>query len=243
MRHVHHRKARREVSASNPLMPKPRRRSRVGEGYPFVPMGGALVCRVAGEMSATALLLFAFASTGNMQVTAAIFAALTISAATGGPALGLFLDRSRRPGMHLAWAITTHTAGLCATAALLQFNSTGWAFAAGLAGSSIAGAWSAQLRGKGNLGRRLAVFDANSYSAGALAGPSCAGLLFIWMEPVAPLTVTVALLLSGAGIATAIPRPKPQPDPRPKLSVGHDLMRGLLLLQRTPRLGLATLSS
>jgi MFS family permease len=205
------------------------------------------VCRVAGEMSATALLLFAFASTGGMEITAVVVAALTVSAAIGGPALGVVLDRSRRPGLHLAWAITIHAAGLGATATLLRSNSTGWAlvaaFATGLVSSSVAGAWSAQLRGEGGLGRRLAVFDANSYSAAALAGPSCAGLLFMWIGPVAPLTVTAALLLSGAAFATALPLPEPRPDPQPKPTLGRDLVRGLLLLQRSPRLRLATLSS
>lgn len=57
-------------------------------------------------------MLAGFALTGSTTDASSLLASITISAAVGGPVLGTFLDRARRPGRLLAGALVVYAAGL-----------------------------------------------------------------------------------------------------------------------------------
>ncbi|QCW80229.1 MFS transporter [Streptomyces sp. S6] len=73
---------------------------------------GALVARTGDDMAGPALLLAALALTGSAAGASSLLAAVTVSAAIGGPVLGALLDRSPRPGRLLAGALVLYAAGL-----------------------------------------------------------------------------------------------------------------------------------
>jgi len=79
---------------------------------PSVYLVGAAVARTADEMSAPALLLLGLAVAGSARTASLLYAGLTISAAAGGPPLGVLLDRAARPGVLLAVTLGGYAAGL-----------------------------------------------------------------------------------------------------------------------------------
>jgi MFS family permease len=178
--------------------------------YPRWTMTGAAVSRTADEMSGTAMLLFAFSTTcGNSAAQAAVvFGSLTISAAAGGPLLGVWLDRAKN-GRPLAVALAGYGIGLALCALLLHAGYLSAAVAvailAGLLGPAVAGGWSAVLvHPDPALARRIVSFDASSYSAAGLIGPALAGIAYVTIDPIAPLMITMILLAAGVGCAARV---------------------------------------
>ncbi len=170
---------------------------------------GTLSSRLGDEMAVLAVLLLAFdARSGDGSDGAVVVGVLSVAAAVGGPVLGVWLDRSRRPAP-LAISLAVFAIGLAGSAALLHEENLGAAvavaFAAGLFAPAVAGGWSATLTSNDPLrARRLVSFDAASYNAAGLAAPVLVGAVFATSGRVAPLVITIALLLVGAGCALSL---------------------------------------
>ncbi|MEV4175858.1 MFS transporter, partial [Nonomuraea sp. NPDC049709] len=151
-------------------------------------MTGALAARTGDEMSGPALLVTGLAVTGSPLLASWLLAGLTVSAAAGGPLLGVLLDRSRRPGRLLAACLLGYAAGLLLLLGLLVPGGqgrapdavlVGLAIVTGLLGPALTGGWTAQLplvAGPARLGRATAL-DSMSYNASGLAGPALVGVL------------------------------------------------------------------
>ncbi|WP_460444077.1 MFS transporter, partial [Amycolatopsis cihanbeyliensis] len=144
---------------------------------------GATAARTGDEVSGPALLLVGLAATGSVATASGLLAALTISAAIGGPVLGALLDRSRRPGRLLAAALAAYAAGLGVLLAgvgrLPTILTLAVALLAGLLTAAISGGWTAQLPGvvPGDRFARANALDALTFGLAGLAGPALAGLL------------------------------------------------------------------
>ncbi|GAA2209452.1 hypothetical protein GCM10009850_049100 [Nonomuraea monospora] len=148
-------------------------------------MAGAVMARTGDEMSGPALLVTGLAVTGSPLLASSVLAGLTVSAAIGGPLLGVLLDRARRPGWVLGWCLAGYAAGLMAVVGGMVEGVPGGvlvgvAVVTGLLGPALTGGWTAQLplvvAGSGGLGRATA-FDSMSYNVAGLAGPALVGVI------------------------------------------------------------------
>ncbi|MFF0768839.1 MFS transporter [Nonomuraea wenchangensis] len=112
-------------------------------------LAGAATARTADEMSGPALLIAGLAVTGSPVVASWLLAGLTVSAAAGGPLLGVLLDRARRPGRLLAGCLVAYAGGLLVIVSglgrLPEAALVAVAVAAGLVGPALTGGWTAQL--------------------------------------------------------------------------------------------------
>jgi MFS family permease len=79
---------------------------------------GALPARLGDEMTGQSILLLGIAA-GSGQLGSSLLAALTFSAAIGGPLLGALLDRARYPGKVLAAAIGVYAAAIAGISFLI----------------------------------------------------------------------------------------------------------------------------
>ncbi|SEG91452.1 Major Facilitator Superfamily protein [Nonomuraea solani] len=174
-------------------------------------MVGAVAARTGDEMSGPALLVTGLAVTGSPVLASWLLAGLTISAAVGGPLLGVLLDRVRRPGRVLACCLAGYAGGLvCVLGGLGRVPDAaliGLAVAAGLLGPALTGGWTAQLplvTGPERLGRATA-FDSMSYNVAGLAGPAVAGVVATVSGGPVALLACVALLLMALPAAWHLP--------------------------------------
>lgn len=146
-------------------------------------MAGAVAARTGDEMSGPALLVAGLAVTGSPLTASWLLAGLTVSAAAGGPLLGVLLDRARRPGRLLACCLLSYASGLLLVlyglgrvpdAALI-----GVAVVAGLLGPALTGGWTAQLPRVAGPERlsRANTLDSMSYNVAGLAGPAVVGVV------------------------------------------------------------------
>ncbi|MEU4514491.1 MFS transporter [Nonomuraea wenchangensis] len=112
-------------------------------------LAGAAAARTADEMSGPALLIAGLAVTGSPVVASWLLAGLTVSAAAGGPLLGVLLDRARRPGRLLAGCLVAYAGGLLVIVSglgrLPEAALIAVAVAAGLVGPALTGGWTAQI--------------------------------------------------------------------------------------------------
>ncbi|WP_091082588.1 MFS transporter [Nonomuraea wenchangensis] len=112
-------------------------------------LAGAAAARTADEMSGPALLIAGLAVTGSPVVASLLLAGLTVSAAAGGPLLGVLLDRARRPGRLLAGCVVAYAGGLLVIVSglgrLPEAALVAVAVAAGVVGPALTGGWTAQL--------------------------------------------------------------------------------------------------
>ncbi|MGW4498821.1 MFS transporter [Micromonospora sp. NPDC004336] len=206
---------------------------------------GALVSRTGDEMAGTAILLFAFGGSSAGD-GAAVFGLLAVAAAVGGPLLGVWLDRARSSGP-LTLSLASFAVGLAAVGVALHHRHEGLAMGvavlAGLFGPAVAGGWSASLTDlDAARARRLAVFDASSYSLAGLVGPALTGVAYAIAGSAAPLVLT--LLLLGAGAACApFARVARDESPGGRTRPLADLRRGVAVITRQPGLRAATASS
>ncbi|WP_318211803.1 MULTISPECIES: MFS transporter [unclassified Streptomyces] len=220
-------------------------------------LAGAMAARAGDEMSGPALMLTGFALAGSTTDASSLLAAITISAAVGGPVLGALLDRAGRPGRLLAGALFLYAAGL-ATILLglgrLPFPVTLLtAVLTGLLGPALSGGWTAQLPRVVPIERlpRANALDAMTFSGASLAGPALAGVV------AEALGSPTAVVCSAALIAAALPAawllPARQGTARGvrrssvlgDLAAGIrvDLSAGIRVIVRRPPLARATLTS
>lgn len=174
-------------------------------------LGGAVAARTGDEMSGPALLLLGVALTGEAVAGSALLAGLTVAAAVGGPLVGVLLDRSRRPGRLLAWALGGYAAGFALIALALGRvplpSVVGAAVAVGLLGPVLSGGWTAQLprvvpdRGRG----RAQAWDAMTFGAASLLGPALAGAAAAVAGAGAAAAVAAALIALAVPAALALP--------------------------------------
>ncbi|MET7331517.1 MFS transporter [Nonomuraea sp. NPDC005650] len=184
-------------------------------------MAGAVAARTGDEMSGPALLVAGLAVTGSPLTASWLLAGLTVSAAAGGPLLGVLLDRARRPGRLLACCLLGYTAGLLVVlyglgrvpdAALI-----GVAVVAGLLGPALTGGWTAQLprvAGPEHLSRANAL-DSMSYNVAGLVGPAVVGVVATASGGTATVLVCAGLLVAALPAAWSLPdvRARPAADP------------------------------
>src|SRR4051794_12224199 len=108
-------------------------------------MVGAVAARTGDEMSGPALLLLGLAATGSPLPGSWLLAGLTVSAAVGGPVLGVLLDRARRPGWLLGWCLAGYAGGILVILGGLGRVPVavlvGVAAGAGLLGPALTGGW------------------------------------------------------------------------------------------------------
>ncbi|GAB7106424.1 hypothetical protein JCM4814A_47380 [Streptomyces phaeofaciens JCM 4814] len=174
-------------------------------------LAGALTARTGDETAGPALLLAAFAVTGSAARASTLLAAATVAAAVGGPCLGTFLDRSRRPGHLLAAALFLHALGL--TAVLLTLGRAPFAVTlalavlTGLPGPALSAGWTARLPVPPTpAGRtRATALDAMTFHAASLAGPALAGLTARALGASEAVAAAAALVCVGAAVALWLP--------------------------------------
>lgn len=174
-------------------------------------MAGAVAARTGDEMSGPALLVAGLAVTGSPLTASWLLAGLTVSAAFGGPLLGVLLDRARRPGRLLACCLLGYATGLL----LVLYGLgrvpdpalIGVAVVAGLLGPALTGGWTAQLprvAGPERLSRANAL-DSMSYNVAGLAGPAVVGLVASAGGGTATVLVCAGLLVAALPAAWSLP--------------------------------------
>ncbi|ATL31083.1 MFS transporter [Streptomyces formicae] len=180
-------------------------------------LAGAVAARAGDEMSGPALMLAGFALTGSAVEASSLLAGVTVAAAVGGPALGVLLDRSSRPGRLLAGALVLYAAGLGAIlAGLGRLPFAGVLLIAvpvGLLGPALSGGWTAQLPrvivpGEG-CSERANALDAMTFGVASLAGPALAGGVAEALGAPAAVVVSVALIALAAPAAWLLPAARP----------------------------------
>ncbi|WP_108249272.1 MFS transporter [Planctomonas deserti] len=210
---------------------------------------GSTVARVGSEVSAPAVLLFGLAASGSARTAALLYSAITVAAVVGGPLLGLLLDRAKRPGLVLAFALGAYAAGLATI--ILAWGVLPWAAVlavavlTGLFGPATAGGWSSQLtrivpRDHLRSGNAL---DAATYNLAGLLGPAGAAVIAGLLNATAAMTAAVVLIVAATPAAlrlslTGVPRGR-----RTIGSVAADLVDGFRPLVTVPALRGATLGS
>lgn len=163
-------------------------------------------------MSGPALLVLGLSLTGSPILASALLAGLTVSAAVGGPLLGVLLDRSARPGRLLALCLTGYAVGLVALLAGLgrvpEPLLIGTAVLAGLLGPALAGGWTAQLPLVVPAPRlpRANALDAMTYNVAGLAGPAIVGILATAAGTPSALIAAIALILAALPTALTLPQ-------------------------------------
>ncbi|GAA2452487.1 MFS transporter [Streptomyces pulveraceus] len=212
-------------------------------------LAGAVAARAGDEMSGPALMLAGFAMAGSATDASALLAGITISAAVGGPVLGVLLDRAGRPGRLLAGALVLYAAGLgmiLVGLGRLPFAVTVLiAVLTGLLGPALSGGWTAQLPRvvPGDRLPRANALDAMTFGVASLAGPALAGGVAEALA--APTAVVVSAGLIGLALPAAwmLPsRPRPGRGAR-ATSVAGELAAGARVIARKRSLARATLSS
>jgi MFS family permease len=206
-------------------------------------LAGAVVARAGDEMSGPALMLAGFALAGSTTEASALLAGITVSAAVGGPVLGVLLDRAARPGRLLAGALALYAAGLGVILAGLgrvPFAVTiSIAAATGLLGPALSGGWTAQLPRvvDGDRLPRASALDAMTFGVASLAGPALAG--GVTQAVGARTAVVVALAL----IALALPAAWALPGRPGRVPGAATLVAGVRVIAGRPALARATLAS
>lgn len=198
-------------------------------------------------MSGPALLLAGFAVAGSTGGAAALLAALTAASAIGGPLLGVRLDRARRPGRLLAWALALYAVGLVVVlgalgrlppAAVLPM-----AAATGLLGPALSGGWTAQLPVVAVKLDRVNALDAMTFDVAALAGPALAGAIATALGADTAVLIAAGLIAAALPAAWTLPaRDRAEEDPR-SAPVRAELAAGLRVLTSRPALARATVVS
>jgi MFS family permease len=200
-------------------------------------------------MSGPALLLAALAVTGSTTDASTLLAAITVSAAIGGPLLGALLDRAVRPGRLLAGALALYATGLTAILAglgrLPMACTVPLAVLTGLLGPALSGGWTAQLprvTADARLPRANAL-DAMTFAVASLAGPALAGGAAELLGASTAVAVSAALITAAVPVAWRLPvRAAPDQDTRPAPVAGA-LAAGFRVVLRRPLLARATFIS
>ncbi|GAA3503249.1 MFS transporter [Streptomyces prasinosporus] len=210
---------------------------------------GAVAARAGDEMSGPALMLAGFALAGSTTDASSLLAGITISAAVGGPVLGVLLDRAARPGRLLAGALVMYAAGLgtiLVGLSRLPFAVTVLiAVVTGLLGPALSGGWTSQLPRvvHGDRLLRANAFDSMTFSVASLAGPVLAGGVAETLG--APTAVVVSAMLITLALPTAwmLPARPGRTRSARTTPVISDLAAGMRIILGKPALARATLTS
>ncbi|MFI5900115.1 MFS transporter [Streptomyces cyaneofuscatus] len=219
-------------------------------------LAGALVARTGDDMAGPALLLAALARTGSATGASSLLAAVTVSAAVGGPVLGALLDRAARPGRLLAGALLLYAAGLAVILGGLgrvPFAVTLLvAVVAGLLGPALSGGWTAQLP-RVVPGKRLPranALDAMTFGVAGLAGPALAGGVAEASGASTAVVVAAVLIAAAAPAAWRLPAPAgPVATPAESVATARPapmtglVASGVRVVLGSPPLARATLTS
>ncbi|WP_340373793.1 MFS transporter [Streptomyces sp. SS7] len=212
-------------------------------------LAGAVAARAGDEMSGPALMLAGFAVAGSTVEASALLAGITVSAAVGGPVLGVLLDRAGRPGRLLAGALVMYAAGLgvilVGLARLLFAVIMVIAVVTGLLGPALSGGWTAQLPRVvlGDHLQRANAFDAMTFSVASLAGPALAGGVAEVLGAPSAVVVSVVLIALALPAAWRLPAPPGRARGAHTTSVISDLAAGIRIIVARPSLARATLAS
>ncbi|MFE2558663.1 MFS transporter [Streptomyces sp. NPDC059352] len=212
-------------------------------------LAGAMAARTGDEMSGPALMLAGFALAGSTTDASSLLAGITLSAAIGGPVLGVLLDRAGRPGSLLAGALVLYAAGL----GMILVGLGRLPFAVviliavvtGLLGPALSGGWTAQLPRVMPSGRlpRANALDAMTFGLASLAGPALAGGVAEALGAPAAVVVSVVLITLALPFAWMVPaRPGPARGAR-TTSVISDLAAGMRVIAGRRPLARATVTS
>ncbi|MER7760180.1 MFS transporter [Streptomyces sp. NPDC097619] len=212
-------------------------------------LAGAVAARAGDEMSGPALTLAGFALAGSAAEASSMLAALTVSAAVGGPVLGALLDRAVRPGRLLAGALVLYATGLGTVLFALDrlpFALTlTLAAVTGLSGPALSGGWTAQLPRVVPEDRlpRANALDATTFNVASLIGPALAGIVAeAWGAPSA-VVVSAVLIATALPAAWRLPARTGRPVPRRRSSMTGQLASGVRTIVGRPLLARATLAS
>jgi MFS family permease len=195
---------------------------------------GALPARLGDEMTGQAILLFGIAA-GSAKLGSSLLAALTFSAAVGGPLLGAILDRARHPGRVLAVALGIYAVGITCIAWLVGhasfWLSLSMALAAGFLMPSISGGWSSRLKSfiADEQMVRASAIDATTFNIVGLAGPALAGLIAGWLGAQWAVAVLVFLLLAALPMAWSLPKHTSRAEERNAKFI-HDVVAGFKVI-------------
>ncbi|WP_043256857.1 MFS transporter [Streptomyces sp. Tu6071] len=206
----------------------------------------AALARTGDETAGPALLLLALGVTGGPARASALFGALLVSAALGGPVLGALLDRARRPGHVLAAALTGYATGLGLL--LLGLGRAPYplllalALLTGLLGPALSGGWTSQVPALVPPAAlpRAAALDGIGFTAATLLGPALAGLCASLAGAPAAVATALALVLLAAPAALRLPPRREEPRPHHVLAA---LGAGARAVRTTRSLARATLVS
>ncbi|MDT0409066.1 MFS transporter [Streptomyces sp. DSM 41979] len=206
----------------------------------------AALARTGDEMAGPALLLLALGVIGGPARASALFGALLVSAALGGPLLGALLDRARRPGHVLAAALTGYATGLGLL--LLGLGRAPYplllalALLTGLLGPALSGGWTSQVPALVPPAAlpRAAALDGIGFTAATLLGPALAGLCASLAGAPAAVATALALVLLAAPAALRLPPRREGPRPHHVLAA---LGAGARAVRTTRALARATLVS
>lgn len=173
---------------------------------------GALPARLGDEMSGQAILLIGLVLTGSAALGSTVLAALTFSAAIGGPLLGAVLDRSPHPGRVLVIALSIYAVGISCIALLLGhapiWMTVAVALGTGLLMPAISGGWSSLLKSfvvEEQMTRASAI-DATTFNIAGLVGPAVAGLIAAAFSAHWAIVALVVLLVAALPMAWSLPR-------------------------------------
>lgn len=200
-------------------------------------------------MSGPALMLAGFALAGSAVEASSLLAGITISAAVGGPVLGVLLDRAGRPGRLLAGALVLYAAGLgmiLVGLGRLPFAVTILiALVTGLLGPALSGGWTAQLPRvvPGDHLPRANALDAMTFSVASLAGPALAGGVAEALGAPSAVVVSVVLIALALPAAWMLPARPGRARGARTTSVISDLAAGMRIIVGRPSLARATLTS
>ncbi|MCG8968829.1 MULTISPECIES: MFS transporter [Streptomyces] len=212
-------------------------------------LAGAVAARAGDEMSGPALMLAGFALTGSATDASTLLAGITISAAVGGPVLGVLLDRAARPGRLLAGALVIYAAGL-GTILLglsrLPFTVTVLiAVVTGLLGPALSGGWTSQLPRvlHGDRLLRANAFDSMTFSVASLAGPALAGGMAEMLGAPTAVVVSATLITLALPSAWMLPTRPGRARRAQTTPLISDLAAGMRIIVEKPALARATLTS
>ncbi|MFD5975909.1 MFS transporter [Streptomyces bacillaris] len=206
---------------------------------------GALAARTGDDMAGPALLLAALALTGSATGASSLLAAVTVSAAIGGPVLGALLDRSPWPGRLLAGALVLYAAGLAAVLGGLGRVPVAVtllvAVVTGLLGPALSGGWTAQLPRTVPAGRlpRANALDAMTFGVAGLAGPALAGGVAEAVGAPTAVVVSAVLIAAAAPAAWRLP---PVSGPAPASVSGPPAMSRAAPLTRVVASGVRAIA-
>ena len=195
---------------------------------------GALPARLGDEMTGQSILLLGIAA-GSARLGSSLLAALTFSAAVGGPLLGAMLDRAHHPGRVLATTIGTYAAGIAGISLLIGHAPLGIslvvALAAGFLMPSISGGWSSRLKSftPNEYMTRASAIDATTFNIAGLAGPALAGLIAGWLGAGWAVGLLVFLLLAALPMAWGLPKHAGAAEAK-KVKLVHDIVAGFRII-------------